>query len=408
MKWLERIIGPLPGEREARAFGVCGIAVALIACGLSLYYGFKGEAFLGRALGGDFVQFYAAGQVLNHHEPTKLFDPPYFSALQHQILPSMPATQWLIFGNPPCIAAMFRPLALLSYKQAYCAWLVFSAALYLSGLLILLHGRWGSTALLVALSTPMYTLETWIGGQVSVLGFFFFAVCVRCFESQRYFVAGLVLGLTAYKPSLLVILAAMFLAGRCWSMLAGVCISASLVVASCFAAVGMEGMDLWMKTLRVFRYMATDEQSILRRTKYVDLNSFFVVLGGLNLVTKTAALLIVVGCLAVLAWAWFRSGPQPLLFATTIAATLILNVYVPVYDTPVLIPALVLVAASIKSASDKKEFQAWLLVFCLVPWLTQSAADFLHVQILTIVIAGFSYWTFRRAPLPKVVVPKQR
>jgi len=408
MKWLERIIGPLPGEREARAFGVCGIAVALVACGLSLYYGFKGEAFLGRALGGDFVQFYAAGQVLNHHEPTKLFDPPYFSALQHEILPSMPATQWLIFGNPPCIAAMFRPLATLTYKQAYCTWLLFSAALYLSGLLILLRGRWGSTALLLALSTPMYTLETWIGGQVSVLGFFFFAVCVRCFENQRYFLAGLVLGLTAYKPSLLVILAAMFLAGRCWSMLAGACISASLVVASCFAAVGMDGMDLWMKTLRVFRYMATDEQSILRRTKYVDLNSFLVVLGGLNVVTKTMAFLIVVGSLLVLAWAWFRSGPQPLLFATTIAATLVLNVYVPVYDTPVLIPALVLVAASSKSATDKKEFQAWLLVFCLVPWLTQSAADFLHVQILTIVIAGFGYWTFRRGPLPKVAVLNER
>ena len=43
--WIERLIGPLPGEKEARAFGVCGIGIALIACALSLYYGFKGEAF---------------------------------------------------------------------------------------------------------------------------------------------------------------------------------------------------------------------------------------------------------------------------------------------------------------------------------------------------------------------------
>lgn len=395
--WLERVIGPLPGEKEARAFGVCGIAIALIACALSLYYGFKGEAFLGRPLGGDFVQFYAAGRVLNQHQPERLFDPPYFSAVQHSILPTMASTQWLIFGNPPCIAALFRPLALLTYRQAYCVWLLFSAALYAAGLLILLHGRWGNTALLLALSTPMFTLETWIGGQVSVFGFFIFAVCVRCFESQRYFLAGLVLGLAAYKPSLLAIPAAMFLAGRCWRMLAGVAISASLVIAACFAAAGVDGMKLWMSTLRVFRYMATDEQSILRRSKYVDLNSFFVVLGGLNIVTKTAAFLIVAGALLVLAWTWFRSGnDRRLLWAATIAATLILNVYVPVYDTPVLIPALVLVAATITGAQNRKELQAWILLFTLVPWLTQSAADFLRVQILTIVIAGFAYWTFRR------------
>src|SRR5579863_8050493 len=249
--WLERFIGPLPGEKEARAFGVCGIAIALIACGLSLYYGFKGEAFMGRALGGDFVQFYAAGQVLNQHEPTKLFDPPYFAALQHEILPSMPATQWLIFGNPPCIAALFRPLALLTYRQAYCVWLVFSATLYITGLLILARGN--RIAIFLALSTPMFTLETWIGGQVSVFGFFIFAVFVRLFEDQRYFWAGLVLGLAAYKPSLLVVPAAMFIVGRCWRMLAGISISASLVVAACFAAAGIDGMKLWLDTLRVFR-----------------------------------------------------------------------------------------------------------------------------------------------------------
>jgi len=385
--WIERVIGPLPGAKEARAFGVCGIAIALIACGLSLYYGFKGEAFLGRPMGGDFVQFYAAGQVLNQHQPEKLFDPPYFSAVQHEILPTMASTQWLIFGNPPCIAALFRPLALLTYRRAYCVWLVFSASLYLSGLLILFKGRFGFTGLVLALSTPMFTLETWIGGQVSVFGFFIFAVCVRLFEEQKYFLAGLALGLAAYKPSLLVIPAAMFLAGRCWRMLAGVAISASLVVAACFAAAGIDGMKLWLNTLRVFRFMATDDQSILRRSKYVDLNSFFMILGG----PKIAAFVIVAGALIVLAWTWFKSfEDRRLLFAATIAATLILNVYVPVYDTPVLISALVLIP-------DSKELRAWLLLFCLVPWLTQSAGDFLHVQILTIVIAGFSYWVWAKA-----------
>ena len=398
---IERIIGPLPGNKEARAFGVCGIAVALIACGLSLFFGFRDETFLGRPLGGDFVQFYAAGRVLNQHDPTKLFDAPYFSDVQHAILPTMPATQWLIFGNPPCIAALFRPLALLTYKQAYCVWLIFSACLYLAGLYILLRGRWDATgrrtAALLALSTPMFTLETWIGGQVSVFGFFLFAVCSRYFEEKRYFLAGLALGLTAYKPSLLVIPAAMLLAGFCWRALAGIAISASAVVAACFAAAGVDGMRLWIETLAVFRYMATEEQSILRRAKYVDVNSFLVVLFGLNGVTKAIATVLVLAALLVLAWTWFRSrSVSPMLWSATIAATLILNVYVPVYDTPVLIPALVLVATALADAGHKRQFQIWMLLFCLVPWLTQSAADFLRVQLLTLVIAGFGYWVWRQ------------
>ncbi len=395
------MIGPLPGEREARAFGSAGIAIALIACALSLYYGFKGEAFLGRPLGGDFVQFYAAGRVLNQNEPTRLFDPPYFSAVQHEILPTMPATQWLIFGNPPCIAALFRPFALLSYREAYCLWLVCSASLYISGLLILFRGRWGSGALLLALSTPMFTLETWIGGQVSVFGFFIFAVCVRFFEAERYFLAGLVLGFAAYKPSLLAIPITMFLIGRCWRMLGGALIGASLVVAACFAAAGVDGMRLWMDTLRVFRFMATEDQSILRRTKYVDLNSFLVVLGGVNVVTKATAFIVVAAALLVLAWTWFRSRERRQLWAATIGATLVLNVYVPVYDTPVLIPALVLVASTIAGTEERKQLQAWILVFAIVPWLTQSAADFLRVQVLTIAIAGFSYWVWRLASREK-------
>jgi hypothetical protein len=380
--WLERVIGPLPSEKEARAFGICGIAIALLACALSLYYGFKGQAFLGHPLGGDFVQFYAAGRILNEHQPEKLFDIPFLAKMEHASLATMPKTQMLIFGNAPCMAAIFRPLATLSYEQAYCVWLVFSAAIYSAGLLMLVRGN--GIAMLLALSTPTFTLETWISGQISIFAFLAFALCVRWFQAQRYFLAGLALGLAAYKPSLVAIPLAMFVFGRCWSMLGGLLVSASLVMAASFATVGVEGMRLWLDTLRVFRYLATDQQSVLRRSKYVDLNSFLTGLFGPHQIVVVAGYLIVAAALLVLAWAWFHNGPK--LLATTIGSILILNIYVPVYDTIILIPALVMVPRT-------REFRAWLLLFCLVPWLTQLAADFLRLQLLTIVIAA---WVFRR------------
>ena len=296
----------------------------------------------------------------------------------------MPKTQMLIFGNAPCIAAIFRPLAMLGYEKAYCVWLVFSAAVYITGLLLLVRGD--RIAMLLALSTPMFTLETWIGGQISIFAFLAFALCMRWFAAERYFLAGLALGFAAYKPSLIAIPLAMFVLGRCWSLLGGLLLSASLVVALSFAAVGAEGMKLWLDTMRVFRYLATDQESVIRRSKYVDINSFLAGLFGAHQAVTILGYLMVAAALLALAWVWLRSGASIPLWATTIGAILILNVYVPVYDTIILIPALVMVPRT-------KEFQAWMLLFCLVPWLTQSAADFLRLQILTIVIAA---WVFRR------------
>src|SRR5450432_2276398 len=118
---IERIIGPLPGQREARAFSVFALIAGLIACALSLYYGFRGETFMGRPMGSDFVEFYAAGQLANQHRAAGIYDIPAFSRLQHQVVPEMSPTQMHVFGYPPVVAELFRPFALLPYRWAYCA-----------------------------------------------------------------------------------------------------------------------------------------------------------------------------------------------------------------------------------------------------------------------------------------------
>src|SRR3954470_21047736 len=110
---IERMIGPLPGQREARAFSIFALIAGLTACGLSLYYGFRGETFMGRPMGSDFVQFYAAGKVLNQHQPKRIYDTVYFSGLEHESLPAMSSTQMLIFGYPPVVGQLLRPFALL-------------------------------------------------------------------------------------------------------------------------------------------------------------------------------------------------------------------------------------------------------------------------------------------------------
>ena len=376
---------------------------------------------MGRPLGGDFVQFYAAGELLNRHQPLNIYNIPYFSGLQHQILPQMAPTQMLPFGYPPVVPQLFRPFALLPYKWAYCAWLAFSMSVYATGLWLLFRdprcASYRRTAILLSLSAPMYTLETWIGAQISVIGFMAVVLFIYCFENRWPVLAGLAFGLAAYKPSLIAIPAAVMLIAGCWRMLAGLLTSAAAVMLASIATAGVNGFWMWILRLRVFSLYATSSEAILRRTKYVDLNSFFTILLGPSSIERMIATFATSAAFLILAWIWWQSRRRPheiqrYLWAATLTWTLMINIYVPVYDTILLVPAAALLARSLGGWSTRQQtaFRLWLLALWLVPWLTQSWADYLRLQILTVAIAGFGYWalTLARASSPsELSIPQE-
>jgi len=405
---IERNIGPLPGQREARAFSVFALIAGLIACGLSVYYGFRGETFMGRPMGSDFVEFYAAGKALNQHQPALLYDIPALTRLEQESLPEMSRSQMLLFGYPPVVGQLYRPFALLPYKWAYCAWLVFSLGLYAAGLWLLFHGwahaSYRRAAFLLSLSAPMFTLETWMGGQLSVLTFFAVVCFVYCFENRWLVFAGVALGLATYKPSLIAIPAAMMILGACWRMFAGLCGGSALLLLWSLATAGVNGLRLWMVQMKVFAGIATTNESIIRRTKYVDLNSFFSILLGGSSATRAIATLAAAAAFLFLGWTWWRARGQAhdvqrYLWGATLTWTLMINIYAPVYDTILLVPAAALVARSLYCRSKREQagLQLWLIALWLAPWLTQSWADYLRLQILTLVLAGFGYWALTLA-----------
>ncbi len=90
---------------------------------------------------------------------------------------------------------------------------------------------------------------------------------------------------------------------------------------------------------------------------------------------------------------------QRYLWAATLTWTLMINIYAPVYDTILLVPAAALVARSLagRSQAGTVPLQVWLIVLWLAPWVTQSWADYLRLQILTPVLAGFGYWALTLA-----------
>src|SRR5580700_2739657 len=270
--------GPLPGSHEARALSWMSIAVALIVCVLSVERGFQGQTFMGRALGGDFVQFYVVGKILNQHDSARVYDLDLEVPLQHQAAPETSKDQMLVFASAPYAALIYRPFALLSYPWAYVAWLAFSMALYGAGMVLLLGSvqltdAQRKTGFLLGISSMPFLIESWIGGQISVVGFFAVALFVFCRARNRKFLAGLALALALFKPTLIAVPVLMLLCGRRWRMLSGVVTGAAGLVLASIGTVGLKGCESWWKAVKFYGWLATGPATALRRNKYMYLGS---------------------------------------------------------------------------------------------------------------------------------------
>jgi hypothetical protein len=378
------------------------LAIGVPLCGASVMLGFWGRTFLGRPLGGDFVEFYTIGKILNQYAPARIYDLTLAIGLQHATLPTMPETQMLVFRQAPFIAWLFRPFAALPYAWAYVAWLGFSAGLYMAALALLfrtvrLNAEDRKTGFLLALSSTPFLFETWIGGQMSVVVFFIWVLFFWCLENDRRFLAGFALSLCLFKPTLVALPALMLLVGRRWRVMGGFAAGGIAMGLLSVATVGLNGCRAWFQSLTMNGNAVAKSGEAWHQAKYVDMLAFFHLLLG-NQAVLAGAVSIAAAVLAVswLGLAWWRSDgstrsdsstmDRPL-WAATLCFTLIVTPYAPIYDAILVIVALALVAVDLR-----KGLAIWLLALYLVPWVTQSFAEFLHLQLMTVVLVGFGIW----------------
>jgi hypothetical protein len=407
-KWL----GPMPGRGEARAMSLMAVAVGVILCGISIFRGFHGQTFMGRPVGGDFVEFYVIGKILNNFDASRIYDLKLAVELQHSTLPSMAETQMLVYGHAPYIAWLFKPFAMLPYLWGYMAWLAFSAALYLTGIALLFRGtglpaEHKKIGLLLAVSFMPFIFETWIGGQLSVVIFFLWALFFYCRQQNRLFLAGVALALGIFKPTLVALPVAMLIIGRRWRIVQGFATGAAAVTGLSIGLVGVHGCRGWIDTLLFNGKVAAGPGEAWHLAKSVDMSSFFHLL-LFNASPWTAIVLAVAGVLgiAALAIAWSRSrtwaslpAVENWLWAATLCLTLVVNSYAPIYDTILVVVATALAAGTLtgRSAEDQAVLQGWLLLLYMTAWFTQSMAEFLHLQIMTVVLGGFALWSLKMA-----------
>jgi hypothetical protein len=373
----------------------------------------NGRTRFGPFLGADFGAFYDAGSIYNSYPHYKIYDRDLHSKFYQNMFPDAPADSGLPYVNAPFFVLLFPLLARLPYKWAYLSWLLISAGLFVAALRLLWpvlgsipRNAW-STLLAVALSFMPFLVECLGGGQTTAFGFFFLALALRLDMTDRQFESGLALALCSYKPTLLLLIFPMLIITRRPRILLGLVAGCAFLALVSFITVGWQGCIDYVKVLLHFTNQSTSAVSGLRSWKYVDINSFFrLLIGGHTIVRWVMTLGSAAIILLFLVRTWWiakrdNKGDRSLVWAITITWTLVLNIYLGIYDSSLIVLSVLLTTNVLYRREDSHEpaltttYRNLLLLLYVVPWVTEILAQVTGIQLYTLVLAAFGIYQIR-------------
>jgi hypothetical protein len=162
----------------------------------------------GTPWGADFAMFYVAGRMVADGQTDALYDLAAQQAKLQQIFPTIAPDFALPYRYPPWVALLMSPLARLPYPAAFGLFAGLSLLAWLGGCRRLLRnwrqaGGISAGVVLLALAGWPVALETWIGGQASLVACFLLICVLELLRANRPVLAGAVLATLTYKPNLL-------------------------------------------------------------------------------------------------------------------------------------------------------------------------------------------------------------
>jgi hypothetical protein len=340
-----------------------------------------------RQLNSDFVYVYGVGQIARQYPPASIYD----SSLQQQVFlsiqPPRPGASYGPSPYPPFVAFFFAPLTFASFETAYLVWLGISLALYLTGVgaaaITVFRGEGLKISLIFCFALAFYPFlfGTLLNGQLASAAVCALGVAIHEEKRGQLFRSGLALSFLSYKPTLLLLVIPMLLVTRSRVLFGFVSGAGGLFL----AATALAGLDIWpiyARMLHDFGHVAgLGGASRLQLWKYLDLSSSFAAVrdGGTLQGTMLLLSLILAGAAALAVLLWKSAGrgrpAQWLAWAVTLTCTLLLNVYVPIYDSVLVTIALILTLGALRDLGSSTAF-GWTVVLAMVlfvvSWKTES------------------------------------
>ncbi len=207
---------------------------------------------IGFPTGKDFINLYAAGQILSQSiDLFTLFDSEAYAAYLTELFAREVDQYHYVWSYPPSVLLPARLFAGLAYLPAFTFWSAATLAVYLGGLYMAgLRGWW----LVAALLAPGAAVNLFFGQ----FGFLLAGLLIGGLSQagRRPVLAGIMLGLATVKPQMGLLLPLLLLANRQWLAMAWATGTAAFLLALSIAVDGLEAwrlyFDLTLPVQRMF------------------------------------------------------------------------------------------------------------------------------------------------------------
>ena len=371
-------------ERVARVarfmtLGYLVAAIVMFATAQNLVYP------TGRAVGADFVTFWAASDLALAGQPEKAYDEAAIRAAEKRALPQ--SNDIYLWHYPPVFQLVVLPLALLPYLWSYAAWVLLSLAVYAVAFRGALHEP---APFWLAISASGVYVNV-LHGQNGLLSAALVCGGLLLLE-RRPVLAGILIGLLCYKPHIGLPLGILLLVGGHWRAAAG---AIAAVIAFCAASALALGTEVWS----AFLANATTARAVLETgaVSWDKMASVFAAVrmlgGGLTLAYALHAIVALV-VLALTAQAWRSAGSLELKAAIGSLALLLVSPYLFDYDLAIAALPLALLLAD----GFRNGWIAGMRPMLVVVWLTPAIAPYLadltrlQLQPLALLILWWLAW----------------
>lgn len=369
---------------------VLALAVLAIAAWVALADGAIDRN--GKPLGTDFSNVYAAGTLVRQGKAADAYDPP----LQH-------AAEIAVFGGrdvpfygwhyPPFFLAIAALLAAVPYLWGLALWQVAGFIAYCAAMVAILPRR---ETLLVASAFPAVFINVGHGHN----GFLTTALLGGALLQlhRRPWVAGILIGLIAYKPQFGVLIPLAFMAGGHWRSIAGAALTVLALVAISTMMLGTGIWHAFMASTAFTRDVVLEQGG----TGWAKIQSIFSAarMWGADLPLAYAAQGLLAASLAVsLIWLWRSNAAFALKAAALAIASLLATPYVLDYDLVVLAITIAWFTRHGLTHGFKRYEITILAVAWIAPLLTRSMAGLIHLPLGLLTMIALYLIVIRRAVL---------
>ena len=392
--WQQIKAGGWLTRQRVHGYSVILLAVAVLA---SVIWIALADGLVDRndkPIGTDFSNVWAAGKLVLDGRPEAPYDPVLQHAAEREAFGGRPVP---FFGwhYPPLFLIVAAALALLPYGWALLVWTAFGMAAYLATLRAILPRP---ETMLVALAFPA-TFVNLGHGQNGFLTASLLGGALLLLD-RRPLVAGLLIGLLAYKPQFGVLIPLVLVATARWQVIAA---AAATVLVACAGTFALFGGKVWTAFAHSteFTRVVVLEAGDTGWEKIQSIFSAVRMWGGSIELAYAAQAALALGLAVSLIWLWRSRAADDLKAAALACGCLLATPYVLDYDLVVLAVAIgFFVRHALNQNRGFRDYEISVLAFVwIAPLIARSVAGTIGLPLGLLAMGSLYALTLRRAVL---------